>query len=298
MKTSDTRPTKAGAWIVLICAAACITASVAAVASMGAIYGIAPEPGDVLAYLYQINAIFCLFAAVFAVAVLFKKRHRGVLAKCMLWGMLILSVMYVTPFVTDTLGYLGAMAFLAAFRYACAYLPFFALIAAIIAVLTTWRALSHRTASVVAMVCSLAAVFCGVVYLWQVGPALAEASAAYDTAQIWAIITGVVTAIAVQIVLWFCTLTEQIWRRFMMTGSEQGSSGAYRREVRPCTVQTAALEQERGPEEGQSSEKLGGEPEDAGEQSAPAAEPGSGGLDESAQQTEAGGSGETAQDKT
>lgn len=243
MQTHDTRPAVIASVIVLVCAAGCITATIVALAAMGIVYGIPPEAGDVLTYLYQINAIFCIFAAVFAADVLFFRRRRAALAKAMCWSMLLLAVMYVTPFVTETLSFLGSMAFLAAFRYACAYLPFFALIAALIAVLTTWNTSSHRGASIASMACSLCAVFCGVVYLWQVAPALAETQTQFDTAQIWAILAGYVAAIAVPVVLWFATMTEEIWIRFV-TGRNSSQAAAAAEAERRLQEMRVQIEEE------------------------------------------------------
>lgn len=196
---------------VLCCAVACVIAAIVAISAMGAVYGMVPGAGDVLTYLYQINALFCLFAAGSSFAILWVHRSRSAWAKSMCWGMLILAIMYLTPFITDTIGYLTAMAFMAALRYTCAYLPFFALIAALVAVLTSWTSQSRRAVSIFCMVCSLCAVFSGVVYLWQILPAAVSATALFDGAQMWAIVAGYVTVLLIPVAFWFATLTQETW---------------------------------------------------------------------------------------
>lgn len=213
MKITDVKPARVIAALCAVFGAGCITATIIALSSMGVVYGMAPEPGDVLTYLYQINGFFCAFAILLGLCVLLAKRRRAVLAKTAIWAMMILAVMYVTPFVTDTIAYLSAMEFLAAFRYTCAYLPYFMFAAAAVSVLTTWSSPSHTAAGIVSMACSLAAVFASVVYLWQVAPAAASSESTFDAAQIWAIICGFVVVTTGTLLLWFATLSEHVWLR-------------------------------------------------------------------------------------
>lgn len=283
MKSKNARPARIAAVFVLVCACACVVSTIIALATMGLVYGMPPEVGDVLTYLYQINAFFCMAAALFAVAVLFVRGRRAVMAKSALWAMLILAIMYVTPFMTDTISYLSSMSFLPAFRYACAYLPFVALIVSVVAVLTTWGAAMHRAASITCMAGSLCAVFCGIVYLWQVWPAALEAETQFDQAQIWAIVAGFISAIAVPIVLWFGSLTEQTWLETLIGVDEAdapfAAEAAKRLEaVRETMIDRIRAEYDRKQAEKDAAPEAAGEDEKA-EETSSAARPESDGAD-------------------
>lgn len=201
---SDTKSCRIVAVCIIVFAAACIVSSITALATMGTVYGLLPGPGEVVTYLYQINAFFCAFAVQFGCAVLAKgTTRRRLLILSAAWAMLILCVMYYTPFITESVQYLAAMDALAAFRYLAAYLPFMLLVAALVGVISTWNSASHRAAGIAAMSCALASVFASVVYLWQVIPSAIEADTAFDAAQIWAIVFGYCTVTLVCLECWF-----------------------------------------------------------------------------------------------
>lgn len=212
-------------WATMALAAGCVVAAVVCICTMGITYGIAPQVGEVLTYLYQINALTCLFLILFGVSVLFGRAPRTGLSKGTLWAVLLLCTMTIAPFVTDTIAYLPTMGFVSAFRLVCAYLPYMCLMASIIALLTTWDAPVHSALRDTNFIATLICVFSTVLYLWEVFPSLAQAAETYDRSQFLGIILGMLAITCQCMALWaICSSDELMARLFLRYDGQRAAA--------------------------------------------------------------------------
>lgn len=219
------RTARALTWATMAIGAACIVSSIVWISSMGVTYGIAPGAGDIFTYLYEINALTCLFMILFGVSITLRGKPRTVFTKVSLWGLLLLCTMAIKPFVTDSLPYLGSVGFVAAFRLVCVYLPHMCLIASISVLLTTWDSATHGALRDTNFIASLLSVFASVVYLWNVFPLLGQATTAYDTSQVLGIVFATLALPCQCIAIWAICSSDQLMARvFMRYDSEWASA--------------------------------------------------------------------------
>lgn len=196
--------------VLIAVAVVCVVSAVVSVSSMGSIYGLLPGASDVLYYFYQINGFFSLFAAALGVSVL-RGRAQKIPARVCLWALLLLCVMFVTPFVTETAAYLGQASFAVGFQYLCAYLPFFALAAELIALLSTGVSARPGVLPVLSLVCALVSVFCCVDYLWELVPALGDTESYYDFWRVLGMLSGFACVTVAAVLVWCITRSGRVF---------------------------------------------------------------------------------------
>lgn len=209
-------------WLTAAVCLAAIVCSCLSLGTMGQVYGVAPGIGDIITYLQQIHSFLAFFLGWMSLSFLLAHSRREQFVRICCWAVLILVLLHIAPFFTDTVFYMNTVSFSAGLNYFSAYVP--GLMAAItyIALLSGWNEPKPRTVNRVALVCGLIAVFMLIVYLAQVFPLMALTSTLHDNAQLWGLVFGNSTITLSVVLVWVLTLSSRGYERLMydMTDDE------------------------------------------------------------------------------
>lgn len=219
---TDLRGIRILLWLTLADCCAAIVTSGLSLGTMGQVYGVAPGIGDVITYLQQIHSFLAFFLGWMCLAFLFGRGHREQVVKICCWAVLIVTLLHIAPFFTDTVFYMNTVSFSAGLNYFSAYVPGLMVAITYVALLTSWNETDPRRTNRVALVCGLIAVFMLIVYLAQVFPLMELTSTLHDNAQLWGLVFGN-TAITLCVVLvWAITMSKRVYERLMydMTDEE------------------------------------------------------------------------------
>ena len=201
--------------VTLIVCCAAIVCSVTALGTMGQVYGVAPGIGDVVTYLLQIHAFTAFFLGWMCLALLFAHARRAFFVKLTGWAILVLMLLHIAPFFTDTVFYMSTVSFSAGLNYFSAYVP--ALMTAIVfgCLLSIRTPQGRHTANRVSLVCGLVAIFMCIVYLAQVFPLMALTTTLHDNSQLWGLVFGNSAITLAAVLVWAMTFTERRYERVM-----------------------------------------------------------------------------------
>lgn len=198
----------------IVCAAA-IICSVTALGTMGQVYGVAPGIGDIVTYLLQIHAFTAFFLGWMCLSLLFAHTRRLFFVRLTAWALLVLMLLHIAPFFTDTVFYMSTVSFSAGLNYFSAYVP--ALMAAITfgVFLNGEKEKAQPAVNRTALICGLVAVFMCIVYLAQVFPLMGLTSTLHDNSQLWGLVFGN-SAIALSVVvIWAVSFSRRIYERVL-----------------------------------------------------------------------------------
>lgn len=210
------------ALVTLVVCCAAVICSVTALGTMGQVYGVAPGIGDIVTYLLQIHAFTAFFLGWMCLAFLFARRRREFFVRLSAWALLVLMLLHIAPFFTDTVFYMTTVSFSAGLNYFSAYVPALAAAVAMAVFLNSRKERGLRTVNRTALICGLTAIFMCIVYLAQVFPLMALTSTLHDNSQLWGLVFGN-SAITLSVVLiWALTLSRRGYERILydMTDEE------------------------------------------------------------------------------
>lgn len=219
---SDIRGFRILLWATLAVCCIAIVCSSLSLGTMGQVYGVAPGIGDVVTYLLQIHSFLAFFLGWMCLAFLFAHERRGAAVKVCSWAILILVLLHIAPFFTDTVFYMNTVSFSAGLNYFSAYVPGLMTAVTYVALLSSWDDTDQRRTNRTALVCGLIAVFMLIVYLAQVFPLMSLTSTLHDNAQLWGLVFGNSSITLCVVVVWALTLTRRGFERIMydMTDEE------------------------------------------------------------------------------
>ncbi|MBD5560920.1 MAG: hypothetical protein HDQ87_11355 [Clostridia bacterium] len=209
-------------WAALAVSCLAIICSCLSLGTMGQVYGVAPGIGDIITYLLQIHSFVAFFLGWACLAFLFAHDGREGVVKTCCWAVLILVLLHIAPFFTDSVFYMNTVSFSAGLNYFSAYVPGLMAAVVFVTLLSNWNETSQRTTNRVALICGLISVFMLIVYLAQVFPLMSLTSTLHDNAQLWGLVFGNSTITLAVVVVWALTLTRRGFERllFDMTDDE------------------------------------------------------------------------------
>ena len=209
-------------WAALAVSVLAIVCSSLSLGTMGQVYGVAPGIGDIITYLQQIHSFLAFFLGWMCLAFLFAHERREAMVKICSWAVLILVLLHIAPFFTDTVFYMNTVSFSAGLNYFSAYVPGLMTAIVYVTLLSRWNETDQRLTNRTALVCGLVAVFMLIVYLAQVFPLMSLTSTLHDNAQLWGLVFGNSSITLTIVVVWALTLSARTFERIMydMTDEE------------------------------------------------------------------------------
>ncbi len=206
--------------VLLSVSIAAIIANIVLLVQWGITYGVAPGLVGVTQTLFQTSAYFVMLVLLGSLVVLFVKLRREMILKIFAWGMMLFSVVYVSPVFSQMLFILDQFEPLALLMQIAIYAPMLCSMVALIATLVQWDSTYRLIASKITMICGVVAAFFVVFF------AVFEISqitdwTTFDIAFIFTTILSGVAVILLCIYLSIITSSRRVFDRLVFAMSEE-----------------------------------------------------------------------------
>lgn len=163
--------------------------------------GMAMPFGNAMLQFFQSNGFNVLLIMILLVGLFVAKKSRALLAKTLMWGILLLTTLYLSAFFTY-LVYLPQMPFAQGVDFFAQYTPSICAIVALVALLSNWQEPNKSKVHKIALVCSVISVLFTAYFILRI------LAVNYD-AQIQALAVGLCGILAIMAVsLLVCTITK------------------------------------------------------------------------------------------